>query len=77
MTVYLGRDRQRIAQNLTVTRATVSELTEKIEGRGYNLYKDNCFSSPEFFDDSELMAQVNRLEQPSTKFGHSLLVTAT
>ena len=31
-----GRDRQRNAQHLTATDATVSELTEKIQGRVFN-----------------------------------------
>ena len=51
MTVYLGRDRQRTAQHLTATHATVSELTKKIQGRGHKLYMDNYFSSPDLFDD--------------------------
>jgi len=51
MTVYLGRDRQRTAQRLTATHATVSELTKKIQGRGHKLYMDNYFSSPDLFDD--------------------------
>ena len=38
MTVYLGRDRQRSAQHLTATHATVSELTKKIQGLGHKLY---------------------------------------
>jgi len=51
MTVYLGRDRQRTAQHLTATHATVSQLTEKIQGRGHKLYMDNYFSSPDLFND--------------------------
>jgi len=51
MKVYLGKDRQRTAQHVTATRATVTELTRKIEGRGHKLYTDNFFSSPELFDD--------------------------
>ena len=51
MTVYLGRDRQRTAQHLTATHATVSELTEKIKGRGHKLYMEIYFSSPDLFDD--------------------------
>ena len=42
MTVYLG-DRQRTAQHVTSTHATVTELTRKIEGRGHKLYMDNFF----------------------------------
>jgi len=51
MKVYLGKDRQRMAQHVTATHATVTELTRKIEGRGHNLYMDSFFSSPELFDD--------------------------
>ncbi len=51
MTIYLGRDRQRTAQHLSATHATVSKLTEKIQGRGHKLYMDNYFSSPDLFDD--------------------------
>jgi len=51
MTVYLGRDRQHTVQHLTATHATVSELTEKIQGRGHKLYMDSYFSSPDLFDD--------------------------
>ena len=51
MTVYLGRDRQRTARHLTATHATVSELTENIQGRCHKLYMDNYFSSPNLFDD--------------------------
>jgi len=38
MKVYLGKDRQRTAQHVTATHATVTELTRKIEGRGHKLY---------------------------------------
>ena len=51
MKLFLGKDRQHTAQHLTATRATVTELTWKIEGRGHTLYMDNFFSSPELFDD--------------------------
>jgi hypothetical protein len=51
MKVYLGKDRQRTAQHLTATHATVTGLTRKIEGFGHKLYMDNFFSSPELFDD--------------------------
>ena len=44
-------DRQRTAQRLTATHATVSELTRKIQGRAHKLYMDNYFSSPDLYDD--------------------------
>jgi len=40
-----------MAQHVTTTHATVTELMRKIEGRGHKLYMDNFFSSPELFDD--------------------------
>ena len=46
-----GKDRQRTAQHVTATHATVTELTRKMEGRGHKLYVDNFFSSPELFYD--------------------------
>ena len=51
MKVYLGKDRQWMAQHVTATHATVTDLTRKIEGHGHKLYMDNFFSSPELFDD--------------------------
>jgi len=50
MKVYLGKDRQGMAQHLIATHVTVTELT-KIEGHGHRLYMDRFFSSPELFDD--------------------------
>ena len=49
--VYLGKDSQRMAQRVTATHATVTELTRKIEGCGHKLYMDNFFSYPELFED--------------------------
>ena len=51
MKVYLGKDRQHMAQDVTATHATVMELMRKIQGRGHILHMDNLFSSPELFDD--------------------------
>jgi len=50
MNVYLGKDRQRAAQHLTATHATVINLTRRVEGFGHKLYMDNFFSSPDLFD---------------------------
>jgi hypothetical protein len=49
MNVYVGKDRQRRVQNLTVSHATVTELTQKVQGRGHKLYMDNFFTSPRLF----------------------------
>ena len=51
MKVYLGKDRQRMAQHVIATHATVTELLRKIEGRDHISYMVNFFSSPELFDD--------------------------
>jgi len=51
MKVYLGKDRQHMAQHLVATHVTVTELTRKMEGCGHRLYMDSFFSSPELFDD--------------------------
>jgi len=51
MNVYLGKDRQRAAQHLTATHATMTNLTRGVEGFGHKLYMDNFFSSPDLYDD--------------------------
>jgi hypothetical protein len=45
MKVYLGKDRECMAQQLTVIYATVTQLSKKI-GCGHKLCVDNLFSSP-------------------------------
>jgi len=51
MDAYLGKDGQRVAQQLTATHATVTNLTRRVEGVGHKLYMDNFFSSPDLYDD--------------------------
>ena len=51
MDVYLGKDRQRVAQHLTTTHATVTNLTRRVEGVGHKLYMDKFFSPPNLYDD--------------------------
>jgi len=51
MNVYLSKDRQRVAQHLTATHATVTNLTRGVEGFGHKLYMENFSSSPDLFDD--------------------------
>jgi len=51
MKVYLGKDRQRAAQHLTATHATVTNLTKGLEGLGHKSYMDNFFTSPDLPDD--------------------------
>jgi len=43
MTVYLETDRQRMAQHVTATLATVTEMIRKIEAHGHKLKMDNFF----------------------------------
>ncbi len=82
-------ERQCTAQHLTATHEKVSELTEKIQESIFQRTAEICFSHS-FLDGlrkyvdsipprdryTELMAQVDRLEQHSTKFGQFRLVTA-
>ena len=51
MDVYLGKDRQRVAQHLTTTHTTVTNLTRRVEGVGHKLYMDKFFSPPNLYDD--------------------------
>jgi hypothetical protein len=51
MEVYLGKDRQRATTDMTVTHATVKQLTRKVKGHGHKLYMDNYFSSPDLYND--------------------------
>ena len=49
--LYLGKDRQQIAQRLTAPHAKMTDMTKRIGGFGHKLYTDNNFSSPDLFDD--------------------------
>jgi hypothetical protein len=51
MDVYLGKDRQRMALQLTATHPTVTNMTRRVEGVGHKLYTDNFSSSTDLFDD--------------------------
>ena len=44
--VYFGKDGQHMAQHLTATHVTVTELTRKIEGHGHKLYKGQFLFFP-------------------------------
>jgi hypothetical protein len=48
MKVYLGKDKQHKALDLTATHSTVTELTRKV-GQGHKLYMESFFSSPAIF----------------------------
>jgi hypothetical protein len=51
MKVYLGKDRQCMAQHVTATHATMTKLMRKTKRRRHELYMDNFFSSLEIYDD--------------------------
>jgi hypothetical protein len=51
MKVYVGKARLRRVQDLTISRATVTELTKKVQERGHKLYMGNFFTSPRIFED--------------------------
>jgi hypothetical protein len=51
MKLYVGKEKQRRALDVTVTHATVTELTQKEQGRGHKSSTDNFFSSPQLFQD--------------------------
>jgi hypothetical protein len=44
-------DQQHTAQRQTETRATVADLTRKLQGYGDKLHMDNFFPSPDLFGD--------------------------
>jgi hypothetical protein len=50
MSVYLGRDRKCATATVTVTYATISGLTIRIEYFGHKLNIDSFFFSPDFSD---------------------------
>lgn len=43
MEVLLGKGRQCSARDVTVTYATVKDLTRRVKGHGYKLYMKNFF----------------------------------
>jgi hypothetical protein len=47
----LGKGREHMAQHLTATLVTLTELTRKIEGCNHKLYVDNFFSAPHLSGD--------------------------
>jgi hypothetical protein len=48
--VYLDKDRKCVTNIQTVTHATVTGLTSRIENVEHKLYIYNLFSSPDLFD---------------------------
>jgi hypothetical protein len=51
MKVYLGKQREDAAGDVTATHGTVLRLVRRVENLGHKLYMDNYFSSPRLFDD--------------------------
>jgi hypothetical protein len=50
MKVYIEKGKQRKAYDLKAMHATVTKLTQKVEGQSHKLYMNNFFSSPNLFD---------------------------
>jgi hypothetical protein len=48
MEVYLGKDRKHAITDVTAQRATIKQLTRKLNGHGHKLYFDSYFSFPDF-----------------------------
>lgn len=44
MKVYLGKERQHVAHDVTTAHITVKDLTRRVEGCGHKLYMENFFS---------------------------------
>ena len=51
MEVYLGKDKKSAMTDMTVTHATVKQLTRRVQWRGHKLHMDNYFSSPDLYND--------------------------
>jgi hypothetical protein len=51
MKVYLGKQREDAAGNVTATHGTVLQLVRRLENKVHTLYMDNYFSLPHLFDD--------------------------
>jgi hypothetical protein len=49
MNVYLGKQSDDAAGDVTATHGTVLQLVRRVENKGHKLYMDNCFSSPRLF----------------------------
>ena len=50
MSVYLGKQRQHAAAQITATHATVLQFIRRVEGLGHKIFMDNYFTSPAVFD---------------------------
>jgi len=48
MEMCLGKDRKHVITDVTAQRATVKQLTRKVNGHGHKLYFDSYCSSPDF-----------------------------
>jgi hypothetical protein len=51
MKVYLGKQREDAAGDVTAIHGAVLQLVRRTENKGHKLYVDNYFSSPRLFDD--------------------------
>jgi hypothetical protein len=66
--VYLGKDRIRATTDVTVTHATVKQVTRRVQGRGHKLYMDNYFSSPDLYNElTKQKINCHGTERPNCK----------
>jgi len=51
MSVYLGKQRQHAAAQITAMHRTVLQVIWSVQGLGHKIFKNNYFTSPALFDD--------------------------
>jgi hypothetical protein len=67
MEVYLGKDRKHAMTDMTMTQATVKQMTRRVQRHGHKLYMDNHFSSPDVYDNLTKQKKKKKLQYSVTK----------